>query len=277
MPAITIHQTFLEKHASVEASLGEPLSISGLTGPLRLFQRTHGHRQSIDDTVTAYYALQKCPVAKEILDLGAGIGTVGLIVLWGLGEEARLTCIEAQDVSFKLLCANIECNGLRNRVTTIHGDLRDLHLEKRFLLITASPPYFSSHAGTIPKDSQKAYARFELRGHLGDYARAAKRHLQDDGLFVYCFSYQQKQRGCDLVTQEGLHLVAYRDVIPTKSSKPLFSVFAASPHDHGPTIEESPLIVQGEDGRYSEGMLAIQATRGFGPEGTNTFLPYHDP
>ena len=76
-----IQRTFLARQASLEKRLGEPLSISGLTGPLRIFQRLHGHRHSIDDALTAWYALQKRPGATRYLDLGAGIGTVGMIVL----------------------------------------------------------------------------------------------------------------------------------------------------------------------------------------------------
>jgi hypothetical protein len=35
-------------------------------------------------------------------------------------------------------------------------------------------------------------------------------------------------------------------------------------------VEENPLIVAFEDGKYTLEMRALQATRGFGPEGTNS-------
>jgi tRNA1Val (adenine37-N6)-methyltransferase len=267
--ATEIQQTFLARQASLEQCLGEPLSITGLTGPLRIFQRLRGHRHSIDDALTAWYALQKCPGATRYLDLGAGLGTVGMIVLWGLADQATLTCIEAQETSFTLLQANLECNRLLARATAIHGDLRELTVDSKFDLITGSPPYFPSHAGLIPEDTQKAYARFELRGHVGDYARTARRCLRDDGLFIYCFPHRQKQRAVDLVTREGFHIDSHRDVVPTLSKQPLFSVYCASLHGEGPSVEEPALIIQGPDGQYSAEMLQIQATRGFGPLGTN--------
>ena len=264
-----IQQTFLARQASLEKCLGEPLSISGLTGPLRIFQRLHGHRHSIDDALTAWYALQKCPGATRYLDLGAGVGTVGMIVLWGLADQATLTSIEAHEPSFTLLQANLECNQLLARATAIHGDLREFTVNSKFHLITGSPPYFPCHAGLLPEDTQKACARFELRGHVGDYARTAKRCLRDDGFFIYCFPHRQKQRGLDLVTREGFHIDSYRDVVPTLSKQPLFSVYCASLHGAGPSVEEPPLIIHGPDGQYSPEMLQIQATRGFGPLGTN--------
>jgi tRNA1(Val) A37 N6-methylase TrmN6 len=267
--ATAIQQTFLARQASLEKCLGEPLSISGLTGPLRIFQRLHGHRHSIDDALTAWYALQKCPGVTRCLDLGTGIGAVGMIVLWGLADQATLTCIEAHEPSFTLLQANLECNQLLARTTAIHGDLREFTVNSKFHLITGSPPYFPCHAGHLPEDTQKAFARFELRGHVGDYARTARRCLRDDGFFIYCFPHRQKQRGLDLVTREGFHIDSYRDVVPTLSKQPLFSVYCASLHGDGPSVEESALIIHGPDGQYSAEMLQIQATRGFGPMGTN--------
>jgi tRNA1(Val) A37 N6-methylase TrmN6 len=62
-------------------------------GPYRNLQRKYGHRHGIDDATTAWYALQKTPPVKKTLDLGTGIGTVGLAVF---GDSARggLTCVE---------------------------------------------------------------------------------------------------------------------------------------------------------------------------------------
>jgi tRNA1(Val) A37 N6-methylase TrmN6 len=61
-----------------------------------------------------------------------------------------------------------------------------------------------------------------------------------------------------------------RDVIPMKSKPPLFSLYCASFSFTGTTTEENPLLVAFEDGKYTPEMIALQATRGFGPEGTNT-------
>ena len=249
--------------------MGEPLTVSGLCGPLRIFQRVKGHRHSIDDATTAWYALQKSPPVSKALDLGSGVGTVGLAVLWGSSEQTTLTCIEAQAVSITLLRANIECNGLRDRVSVHHADLRELNLPEKFPLITGSPPYFPAHTGVIPEDRQKAYARFELRGDVGDYAKAAKRHLAEEGIFVYCFPDRQKHRGLQLVTEAGLKIVTVREVIPRLGKEPLFSLYVARLSGAGPCVEEPPLIVRDGAGKLTPEMLAIRRSRGFGPEGCN--------
>lgn len=265
----SIHQNFIGHKKRLEQELGEDITISGLVGPLRIFQRECGHRHSIDDAMTAWYALQKCPDANSILDLGTGIGSVGLAVLWGLSSEATLTCIEAQEISYKLLRANIECNNMDGRVCSLFGDIRTLNLNRKFPLITGSPPYFPANAGIIPTDSQKAHARFELRGNLSDYARVAKDHLQEDGVFVYCFPFQQKKRGIKLLQESGLKIESIRDVLPSRSKPALFSLYAARLKTVSDTIEEPAFIVADDDGKYSAQMLEVQRSRGFGPEGTN--------
>lgn len=265
----TIADKFSEAKARLESELGEKLSIDGFCGELKVFQRRKGHRHSIDDASTAWYAMHKCPDASEVLDLGTGIGSVGLAVLWGLPKTSRLVCVEAQQISFSLLKANIECNGYSERVQAIHGDLRDLQLDKKFPLITGSPPYFPVQAGVVPADSQKAHARFELRGDVGDYARAAKRHLTDDGMFVFCFPFQQKDRCIKLVTNEGFKIVSIRDVIPNAKKPALFSLYSAKLNWDLPTEIERPLLVSDAEGKYTEDMLEVQRARGFGQLGSH--------
>ena len=98
--------------SAVELELGEPVTLDALTGTWSILQRAKGHRHSIDDVLTAHYALAMSPPVVTHLDLGTGIGTVGLMVLWRLGPSAQLTCVEAQDVSYRLLLANIAGNAL---------------------------------------------------------------------------------------------------------------------------------------------------------------------
>jgi hypothetical protein len=117
--------------AELEAELNEPVTIDALTGGWNIAQRAKGHRHSADDVLTAHFALQVAPQARTVLDLGTGIGGVGLLVLWGL-PEATLVAIEAQPISHRLLLANIAGNGLAARVEPHLGDLRELADARRF-------------------------------------------------------------------------------------------------------------------------------------------------
>ncbi len=288
MPSETFHpptsmDRWQQARLRLEADLGERITLDALTGAHGLLdrepwqddaggpagwliaQRRGGHRHSIDDVLTAWYALQVSPPVREHLDLGTGIGTVGLLTLWGMGPEARLTCVEAQQISYQLLQANLDFNGLRQRVDSSLGDLRDLALERKFPLITGSPPYFPEGSGVIPRDSQKAHARFELRGDVSDYARAAVSHLGDGGWFVLCFPFPQKQRALAGIAAAGLNVARMRDVIPRETLAPLFTLFACQhPQDSGgeTTVEES-LTVRQADGRLTREMAGVRRVFGF--------------
>ena len=245
----------------LETELGEPITLDALTGSWKIVQRAGGHRHSVDDVLTADYAVRAAPEVRELLDLGTGIGTVGLMVLSRLARDTRLVCVEAQPISHRLLLANIAGNQLEHRVEPHLGDLRELALPARFGLITGSPPYFPVGTGVMPADSQKAHARFELRGDLGDYAHAAARQLTDDGVFVFCFPAPQRERAIAAVAASGLALAASRDVIPRATLRPLFTVFACCRGASPPRIDP-PLVVRTREGDITDEMLAIR--RGFG-------------
>jgi tRNA1Val (adenine37-N6)-methyltransferase len=281
-----------QQRQALEAELGERITLDGLTGPhgpaavaplqndagdaagWLIAQRKTGHRHSIDDVLTAWYALQISPKVAAHLDLGTGIGSVGLLVLWGMGAAARLTCVEAQEVSYRLLRANIAANGLAERIDHSLGDLRELNLAKKFPLITGSPPYFPLGTGILPQDSQKAHARFELRGDVADYALAAARHLAPGGWLILCFPTPQAQRALRGIATAGLKCVRLREVIPRETLPPLFSLFACQ---HGADFSgashiEPAFTVRHEDGRLTAAMLAVRQGFGFGPSSSASGL-----
>ncbi len=262
------------RRAALETELGEPITVDGLTATLRIFQRKKGHRHSTDDLLTAWYALEKSPPVTRALDLGTGIGTVGLLVLAGMPEGMRLSCIEAQDVSFRFLRENLRANEVEVQVDARHGDLRELALGERFPLVTGSPPYFDVSAGIVPSDSQKAHARFELRGDVRDYARAAKRHLTGDGLFVLCFPWPQKARVLAAVRDEGFVVSFHRDVVPRTGLAPLFSLFACRMQLPGGAAaaetEEPPFVVRNADGSHTQAMHDVRARFGWPPSNEGT-------
>lgn len=254
---------------ALERELAERISVDGLTGPQarcgawQIAQRVAGHRHSADDVLTAWYAAEHAsPDVARVLDLGTGIGSVGLLVLSRLAPTATLVGIEAQAISHRLLLANIAGNALGDRVSPLHGDLRELALDERFPLVTGSPPYFPVGTGVLPEDAQKAGARFELRGDVSDYARAAARHLADDGTFVFCFPTPQRPRALAAVAAAGLHVEGYRDVVPRESLSPLFTLFRARRRST-PVVIEEPFVVRHADGSLTEAMRGVRQQFGF--------------
>jgi tRNA1(Val) A37 N6-methylase TrmN6 len=244
--------------------VSDEVTIDGLTSGWTIAQRVKGHRHSTDDLLTGWYAAQTAPAATRLLDLGAGIGGVGLLALWRAPATATLVAIEAQEVSFALLEGNVARNGLAARVRAIHGDLRAVRLPERFDLITGSPPYWDVSEGVMPADPQKAHARFELRGDVRDYCLAARAHLADGGRFVFCFPTVQRARAEAAVVAAELAVLRSRDVIPRAGAAPLFSLFAcrAAAEPGADPVLEPPHVVRDEHGVPTAMHAAARATFG---------------
>ncbi|MFO0679462.1 MAG: methyltransferase [Polyangiaceae bacterium] len=260
--------------AELGAAMGETLTCDHLTGRFRIFQRRRGHRHSTDDLLTAVYALTHGPERRPatLLDLGTGIGSVGLAVL-DAHPHATLVAIEAQDVSFRLFQENVAMNGVTAKVTAIHGDLREVALHRTFDLVTGSPPYFDPKDGIVSADSQRAHARFELRGDVNDYCRAAVRTIAEGGRFVFCFPTAQRARALRACADAALPVVSHVDVVPRATLPALFTLFScARPGEHdAPPIVETPFVVRDESGRHTPEMDAARRLLGFDvPAGDTT-------
>lgn len=261
-------EQLLERRRELEEERGEEITLDALTRDFSMYQRRRGHRHSTDDLLTAWYAVMKAPASPtRLLDLGSGIGSVGLSVLWRF-DRASLTAIEVQDVSYALLLENVNASELENRVRTIHGDLRHFGAHEQFDLVTGSPPYFDVSDGIVSADSQRAAARFELHGNVNDYCRAAVKALAPGGRFIFCFPSLQTARAKLACDHAELTLLTMRDVVPRENLPALFSLFACAKKTevtHAETIVEPPLIVRDASGNHTEEMKSVRATFGFDP------------
>src|SRR4051812_2079988 len=166
----------------------EDETLDALSGHFRIFQYKDGHRFSTDDLLTAWYGTAWCPSAFRVLDLGSGIGSVGMIAAWRL-PGARFVTVEAQETSVRLARKSAEYNGLLDRYEIRHGDFRSgvLHPEEKFDLVLGSPPYFPLGSGILGDHPQKIACRFETRGDVADYCATAAPQLDFGGVFACVF------------------------------------------------------------------------------------------
>jgi tRNA1(Val) A37 N6-methylase TrmN6 len=248
-------------------------TLDAISGYFRLFQLKKGHRFSTDDLLTAWYGTSWVPSARTVLDLGSGIGSVGMIAAWRL-PGARFVTIEAQGESVRLAHRSAAYNGVIDRYEIRHGDFRDLGLlsaDERFDLVLASPPYFPLGTGVEGDHPQKVACRFELRGDIRDYARIAAAHLEPGGICA-CV-YPEERRG-DLETaaaEAALVVVRRRPVVFREGEPPLVGLFALMRAGDLPersrtvTWVEPPLIIRAADGSVHPEYAAVKLAVGFPP------------
>jgi tRNA1(Val) A37 N6-methylase TrmN6 len=250
-------------------------TLDAISGHFRLFQLRDGHRFSTDDILTAWYGTSWCPTARTALDLGSGIGTVGMICAWRL-TGARFVTIEAQSESIALAKKSARFNGLTDRYEIREGDFREsgvLRVEEKFDLITGSPPYFPPEAGVKSEHPQRLACRFELRGDIADYCATAAKHLALGGFFACVFPVEPAQlarveAGAKAV---GLVIVRKRPVIFRESEPPQVGLFGMMRAEdlpewfRGQTWEEQPLIIRTRDGDIHPEYSAVKLAIGFPP------------
>ena len=233
----------------------DDITLDILAGDWRIFQLRTGHRFSADDLLTAWTAVRANPAARQVLDLGAGIGSVGLLALWKLPTTRHLTMVEVQAVSHALACCTVAYNGLAARVTLHRLDLRDWP-GGAFDLVTGSPPYIPVGRGVQPQHPQKAAARFELHGDIFDYCQAAARSLAAQGIFCFCHAADDA-RPEHAIRQAGLTLVHRQEVYFRASLPPRMGLFTCA-----------------WEGTRTDPPRSSSATwRGSGPQNTSLCVP----
>jgi tRNA1Val (adenine37-N6)-methyltransferase len=248
-------------------------TLDAISGHFRLFQLRDGHRFSTDDVLTAWYGSSWVPTAATVLDLGSGIGSVGMVAAWRL-PGATFVAIEAQEESVRLARKSAAYNGLAARYEIRHGDFREpeaLGGGEHFDLVLGSPPYFPLGTGVEGDHPQKVQCRFEVRGDIGDYARVAVQHLTAGGLFACVFPANQLARVQGAAESAGAVIVRRRPVVFREGDAPLVDLFAMMraadlPEDmRQRTWVEPPLVIRNLDGQIHPEYAAVKLAFGFPP------------
>ena len=251
--------------ADLQPTADESLDL--LAANWRIFQLKRGHRFSTDDLATSWHAAKAAPHAKKLLDIGSGIGSVGLTTLWRLGHpDATLVGLEAQDISVALARKTARYNGLTDRVTFHLGDLRDpnaLPAGSQFELITGSPPYIPPGKGILSPHSQRAHARIELRGSVIDYCEAARRWLAPGGRFVYVMA-SADARTEQAPAQHGLTILQRWEYVFREGKGIQVATVVCARDEDGPFPErvDGKLVVRDVNGEWTPEYLEFRASMG---------------
>ena len=248
-------------------------TLDAISGHFRLFQLRAGHRFSTDDVVTAWYGTSWASSPSRVLDLGSGIGSVGMIAAWRL-PGATFVTVEAQPESVALARKSAAYNGLDSRYEIRCADFRDagaLSEDERFDLILGSPPYFPLGTGVEGEHPQAVACRFELRGTIADYAKVAATHLAPGGVFACVFPEDQRHRAESSARDAALTIVRRLPVVFKEGEPPLIGVYVLMRATDLPapirsrTWVEPPLVIRAADGGVSAEYSAVKLAIGFPP------------
>jgi tRNA1(Val) A37 N6-methylase TrmN6 len=138
----------------------KPQEIHVLNKRVRLLQPADGFRTSIDAILLA----AACPAeaGQRILDLGCGVGTAGICLLWRV-QGAQLNGIDIQAAHIELAQQNAALNGCADRAVFMAGDVaqRAQHQDGRkpvFDHVICNPPFLEDGTYLKAEHPERAIA-----------------------------------------------------------------------------------------------------------------------
>lgn len=248
-------------------------SLDALSGHFKIFQYREGHRFSTDDLLVAWYGSTNAPAAARVLDLGSGIGSVGMTAAWRM-PGAQFVTVEAQAISVRLAKKSARYNGLESRYEIREGDFRKsevLRADEKFELVLGSPPYFPLGSGILSEHEQKVACRFEVRGTIVDYCAVASRHLAPGGMFACVFPRDQEARILEGALSAGLMILKARDIIFREGEPPLLGIYAMMRltdlpgRYRGALYREASLVIRTQAGAIHAEYSTVKLSIGFPP------------
>jgi tRNA1Val (adenine37-N6)-methyltransferase len=158
-------------------------------GEVVCWQHKQGYRFSIDSILLAHFT----PVQTQssILDLGAGCGVLGLILLYRhANREIRVTGIEKQTALCDLARLNIMENDLSHSFNLIASDIDDIKQQlppESFPLVISNPPFYSTPSGRKSCDTEALVARHQQNSGLQGFVDGAAYCVKNRGRVVFIY------------------------------------------------------------------------------------------
>jgi tRNA1Val (adenine37-N6)-methyltransferase len=218
-----------------------------LSGRLRLRQpaRGEGYRVNADALLLARFAARgregRAP-ARVAIDLGAGVGAVGLALLHD-GAAARMVLVEADADLAGLARDNVRDNGFEGAAEVALGDALDVstQYEGAVDLVVCNPPYAPPGRGRAPAP---AIARARV-GELDRFVRAARIACRTGGRACFVYAAQEATSLLASLRAVGLEPKRLRAVHPRPEAPARVILVDAAPGRPGGLSVEAPLYEHG--------------------------------
>jgi tRNA1(Val) A37 N6-methylase TrmN6 len=237
-----------------------------LSGTLTVRQLKRGHKAGTDAVLlaSAVPALE----GRRVVDLGAGVGTVGLI-LAARFPRARVTLVDNDARLVGLAEDNILLNGFQRRVGAIAADVFASPAQRRargllpesFDCVVTNPPWLDGRRFRVSPDKGKASAHVLEGGTLDDWLKTAADLLVPRGDLMVV--YRADGLPLLLAAMAGrFGGIVLRPVQPREDRLATRIIIHAVKGSRSPLAIASPLVLHDEDNRFTPEAEAIHRDAG---------------
>jgi tRNA1Val (adenine37-N6)-methyltransferase len=228
---------------------------------LILSQPERGYRYSLDPFLLAAFCSPRR--GERILDLGAGVGVIGLL-LARRHPTIRVAGIELQPDLAHFAAENARANSLDDRCRIIRGDLRDAPRflpPEHFHRVVANPPFRRAGSGATAPDSGRASARQELTFTIADLAATASALLRFGGVLCVIHLTERLPEVCRTFDEYGLAPKKLRLIAPYDGSAPRICLISAVKGGR-PGLDVLPqLVLHKPGGHYTDEVVTMVGDR----------------
>jgi len=151
------------------------------SGGLHILQKKRGYRFSADAVLLSQFINLRND--EKVIDLGTGCGILPLL-LSQTTKAHFFVGVEIQKGLAECAKKNVILNHLGDRISILHQDFRELKAtfpSGSFDVVISNPPYRQYRTGRVNPSMEKAVARHEIKGTLGDLIRMASYLLPNKG------------------------------------------------------------------------------------------------
>jgi tRNA1(Val) A37 N6-methylase TrmN6 len=222
-----------------------------LGGRLRLLQPARGHRAGHDAILLAAAA----PNARHAVDLGAGVGTVGLALI-ARGAAQRVTLVEIDSDLAALARQNADRNGWADRVDVVCAGVAEITRERigSADVVIMNPPFNDPSRVQASPDAARRQSHVAKDADLAKWIDAAARLLDAGGRLVLI--HRPEAQGA-IVTALAGYAVELIPVFPRLAAAAIRLIVRATKGARAEPAARPGIVLNGADNRPSEAAEAI--------------------
>ena len=191
--------------------------------------------------------------ASTILDIGTGTGLIAIML--AQKSKASIDAVEIEPHACSQAIENAENCPWKERITVTHSSFQEysIHSSHKYDLIVTNPPFFSNSLKT--PHSGRNLARHNDILPPEALLAGVDRLLSPNGRFCLILPYIESSLFLVDAALYNLYCARKTHVKPTpkKSTSRVLMELARERHK----IQETDLIIQGEDGQYTENFALL--------------------
>ncbi|WP_138296570.1 MULTISPECIES: methyltransferase [unclassified Clostridium] len=222
---------------------------------LKIIQRPGRFCFGTDSVLLAHFARRMR--AKRVLDLCAGNGAVGLLLMAHC-PGVEMTFLELQQENCDMLARTLAGNGLKAHI--VKADARELPAYKalrNYELIVCNPPYWPDDGRAMPEDPAQRLARFESGMTLEACIALAAACLCPRGALDLVLPAQRAAEAIIAMGKAGLSPKRVRIVQARVGRDPSLVLLEGTRGGGKDAVWQAPLILYDAQGNYTPEMVKI--------------------